>query len=460
MLAVAADARAQGAPQQCDLVFTNTPETRVTLVKQVSGQYNTFSGGGVVAHCQNQDVTLKADSAEYYSDLATVLLIGNVHYTETRAKVDSRRMTYYQNEQRLLAEGDVDAVLPSGSTMTGPRAEYFRAIPNVRPRTLLNATGRPHISLVQTDSTGKPAEPVKVVATTVKMDGDSLVYASGEVEIDRVDISARSDSAFLDGSREFARLMRAPIVRGKGTRPFTLQGSVIDVYSKQKQLQRVVAAQKAVAVSDSLRLTSDSIDLRVTANRLDRAFAWGKSRAHAVTPDRDILADSIDVFMPAQRVREVRAVRGAYAQSAPDTAKIRSGERDWLRGDTIVALFDSVPTADTTKRPRVREVVASGAAQSFYHMASRAGDPKRPAINYVRGREITVAFQDQAVNTVTVLDKAAGLYLEPSDSTRAAVAGPGAAQPTAGTPTRGTTRTPARRGRVPRPPTTPPTRSP
>jgi hypothetical protein len=101
-------------------------------------------------------------------------------------------------------------------------------------------------------------------------------------------------------------------------------------------------------------------------------------------------------------------------------------------------------------------------------MASRAGDPKRPAINYVRGREITVAFRDQAVNTVTVLEKAVGMYLEPSDSAQAAAAAraaaagaaaPGGARPAAGAPTRGGLRTPARRGRPPAS-TTPPTTRP
>ncbi len=417
LAALAVVGRAQ-APGGCQLHFTNTDATRFVSSKQPSGRYNTFSGGGVVADCVGQDVTLRADSAEYYEDQNLLLLIDNVHYSETRAKVDSRRMTYYGNEQRLLAEGDVSALLPSGSTMRGPRADYYRAVPGLRERTLLVAAGRPHLSLVQADSAGRPAEPVRVVASTIRMDGDSLIYAGGQVEIERVDITATADSAALDAGREFARLMRRPVVRSKGSRPFTLRGAVIDVYSSQRQLQRVVSATRADALSDSLHLTSDTIDLRVTANRLDRAFAWGKSRAHATTPDRDILADSIDVFMPAQRVREVRALRGAYAASATDSTKIRSGERDWLRGDTIVARFDSI-AADTSRQPPPREIVASGHASSLYQIASQRGDLGRPAINYVRGRLITVALRERTVSSVTVLDQAAGMYLEPSDSAAA-----------------------------------------
>jgi hypothetical protein len=190
-------------------------------------------------------------------------------------------------------------------------------------------------------------------------------------------------------------------------------------------------------VSEDLNLTSDTIDLRINANRLQRAYAWGSSRARATSPDRDIVADSIDILMPEQRVREVRAVRGAFAETAPDTATIRSGERDWLRGDTIVAHFDSAATADTARRPRLRELVADGHASSRYQIASDEGGPERPSINYVRGRQITVAMvpgPEQGVSTVTVRDQAAGVFLEPAAAGGGAQPRPAGAPPPGGTP--------------------------
>jgi len=191
---------------------------------------------------------------------------------------------------------------------------------------------------------------------------------------------------------------------------------VIDLYSSRRLLKRVIAARDAKAVSGELNLASDTIDLRVDANRLQRAFAWGASRAHAVSPDRDLVADSLDVVMPEQRVREVRAVRNAFAETLPDTGKIRSGERDWLRGDTILAYFDTSAVRDTSARPRLRELVARGRASSRYQVESEQGGPQRPSINYVRGRQITVAMNtgDQGVRTVNVLDQVAGLFLEPA----------------------------------------------
>jgi hypothetical protein len=131
------------------------------------------------------------------------------------------------------------------------------------------------------------------------------------------------------------------------------------------------------------------------------------------------VADSIDALLPGQRIRELRALRRAVARSAPDTVRIRSTERDELRGDTILARFDSAAAErDTTRNPPVRQIVAAGNASSLYQLASGGGRTAPPAINYVRGRLITVDFDSNQVQTVTVVDSAEGVYLEPSaDST-------------------------------------------
>jgi len=409
-------AQAAVTPERCVLQFESSDASgaRSTLNKLPSGQYNAYQGGGVTYSCIGQNNTLKADSAEYYGDLGVLYLIGNVHYTEPRAKVDSRRMTYWKNEERLLAEGDVVSTLPSGTTLRGPRAEYYRAIPNVRPRTKLIANGRPTISLVQVDSSGKKEPPVDVRADRVTMEADSLVYAAGSVDIVRPDLHATGDSAFMDSGSELARLMRGPAIEGKSERPFTLSGTTIDVHSRARRLERVVSLGNAKAVSQDLDLRADTIDLRVTENKLERAYAWGASGARAVSPTQLITADSLDVRLPGQRIRQVFAIRHAWARTDPDSNKIRSKERDWLRGDTIVAYFDSTAApGDTSSKPQLVQLIARGGAQSFYQIAVAGAPINKPAINYVRGRAITVALANRQVQRVSVTEKASGVYIEP-----------------------------------------------
>jgi len=155
--------------------------------------------------------------------------------------------------------------------------------------------------------------------------------------------------------------------------------------------------------------------------------------------------------MPGQRMREVRAVRNAYAESNPDSGVV-STQRDWLRGDTIVAHFDSIPPTDTVSKPKIREIVAEGNAQSFYQMKSSHGPVDKPTINYVRGRIIDILFEDRKVATVTVTDKATGVLVEPATASTA----PG--QTT--TPATPPATTPARPAGTPQTTTPPPARPP
>src|SRR5579863_648563 len=451
--------RAQEENKPCDLYTDATPTSHSNSVKLPSGKYNTFFAGGVIAHCRGQGNTLTSDSAEYYDEQQLLYLIGHVHYTEPRVTVDSHHMTYFVNEGRLVADTEVYAVMSSGTTMRGPHADYLRVIPGLRTRAQLTATGRPHMHLVQKDSASSAPDTAGVDADRVFMDGDSLVYASRRVIIKRTDLTATSDSAFMNQSTGYARLiLGSPTIVGHDkAHPFTLKGDLIDLFAANHQLTRVLAMQHGDALSKDMHLTSDTIDLRFDAKVLSRAFAWGESRARATTPERDILADSIDVIMPQQIIHQVRSIGKAYATSIHDSTHFKSKERDWMKGDTIISYFDTTSIHPRTanqqaaqspapgggvaakdhgpkavsdvasggaaaapaqdSQPEVKTVVAKVKARAFYQMAPRDKTQVRPALNYVRGRIITIDLVNRQVSMVTVIDSAAGVYLEPQSDT-------------------------------------------
>src|SRR6185295_12215533 len=265
------------------------------------------------------DVTLVADSAEIYDTIKLYYLFGNVHYREARVNIDADRVTYFLQEERILAEQNVRATMPSGSSMTGPQAEYLRPVAPIRQVARLNAIQRPTFTLVQKDSTGKQGDPATLLADRVSVIDDTVYYAGGNVEITRPDLHATSDSAYMNETKQYGRLLIRPQIEGKGDRKFILRGKAIDLFSKNRLVERVLSVDSAQAVSGDLDLRSDSIDLRVTDNKLSRAYSWGTTGARAVSPDRTITADSLDVSMPNQRVSEVHAIRRAYAETSPDT---------------------------------------------------------------------------------------------------------------------------------------------
>ena len=411
-------------PTPCELV--QQPMTRLTFDSLPGQGQVTFVGGGggsVIIKCPARGITLKGDSAEQFADHDQ--LIGHASFDDPRGHVTADFLNYFPADERVVGAGNVHARMASGSTLDGPQAEYRRAVPRIRPRPQMSAIARPTVNIIEKDSTGKPEPPLVVVANTIFVDGDSasLIYGGGQVTITRPDMSASGDTAMIDEGKEYMHLMRNPKLTGRKDRPFTLTGDLIDLYSRNRKLQRVIARARAVAVSDSMTLRSDTIDLRVRNELLDHAYAWGASRATVLSPSQYMIADSLDVTMPGQRVQLVRALNKAFAEGKPDTNRFvvaAPDTTDWLRGDTIVAHFDTAKAPrDTSQNPQIKQLVASGDASSLYHMAPSDSTQRRAAVNYVTARIITIDFDSQRVATVTTVDSVHGVFIEPrADSTR------------------------------------------
>jgi hypothetical protein len=409
-----------GAQDREKCFFDNTPGTHQTSTMLPSGQRNTFFGGGIVVRCPSRELRLRADSLESYGDEGRIFLIGRVHYDEPRLALTSDYLTYRQLTEHIFASSRVVARNPkSGSTLRGPALEYFRAMPD-RPATKIVAIQRPTVTLVQNDSAGKPSDTLTVVSDRLTMIGDSLVYAGGKVIMTRPEVVAKGDSVYINSERELMVLMREPSITGTKDRPFTLSGVRIEMTTRNRKLNRVLSMGQGKAVSQDMTLSSDTIELRIADDLLQRSIAWGPGRARVNSATQQIVADSIDVLMPGQRIRELHAIRGAIAEGQPDTVKFKADTVDWLRGDTIVARFDPVAADDTSNAVQLRELLARGTAKSYYHMAPADTSIRKAAINYVNGRQINVAFAQRRASKVTVVGKASGVYVEPKPETKAA----------------------------------------
>jgi hypothetical protein len=121
------------------------------------------------------------------------------------------------------------------------------------------------------------------------------------------------------------------------------------------------------------------------------------------------------IVLTNQRPREVRAIGGAVAKGVADTLRVKSTDRDMLRGDSLLAYFDTAQVpADTSKQTRIKEIRAFGNASSLFQIASKKGPTAPPALNYVRGQRIFVQFDTGSVRDVRVDSAASGLYLEPA----------------------------------------------
>lgn len=420
LLAAPPAAGAQRAERPCVLLITGpdagprTTRMRSEIIDS-TGLRNTYVGGSVDATCEGQGNRLLADSAEHFAAQGMLILYHNVRYTEERVTMSSDRMVYYTREERLVAEGNVKGRTASGTRFSGPYMEYFRASPGLRTENSWVATGRPFVRMSPSETGAEPgsdADSTDLTANVIRSRNDSLLFASGRVVLERHDMRATSDSAFVDNGEEHAQFLREPRIEGRGERAFTLVGTVIDAWSEQRKLERVVARHEAVATSDSLTLRSDTIDIRFVEQEIARIFAWG-TRARADAGAQVIEADSLDVEMPGQELRRLHALGAAVALSSPDSTRIVSEEQDWIVGDTLVAQFEQV-TDTAGARTALREVIATGGARALYQLPPPGGARGMPSLSYNRGRQITVQFDKGEMAQVRVSDQASGLYLEPA----------------------------------------------
>jgi len=202
---------------------------------------------------------------------------------------------------------------------------------------------------------------------------------------------------------------------GTGERAFTMVGREIDLWSRAQALERVLAAGEARVDGDSVVLRSDTVDVRIADEQMDRVMAWG-TRAFAEAQRQQMEADSIDMRMPRQILEQVQAFGRAMTRAEVDTARITSPDPDWIAGDTVIARFETVPRTptDTASTSRLTEVQAIGSARAFQQLASVERGKDRPNLSYNRGRIIVVRFEAGEVVRVDVQDRASGLYLEPA----------------------------------------------
>ncbi|MDQ3208739.1 MAG: hypothetical protein M3Q37_09055, partial [Gemmatimonadota bacterium] len=143
--------------------------------------------------------------------------------------------------------------------------------------------------------------------------------------------------------------------------------------------------------------------------------AWGDTiRPYATSPAYAMRADSLALDTPGQQLKEVRGFGAAWLGGTIDSI---SKQRDWMRGDTVVANFVQRDSAGT-RRAALSRIVARKGAQS-YHVSPSLKYPQRPSINYARGSVIVMTMSQAAkggVDRVDVRGQVDGIQLEAGET--------------------------------------------
>jgi lipopolysaccharide export system protein LptA len=408
-----APASAVGQGERC--VFQIDNVDRQGAVVETRQGTNYFAGGNVRLSCRGTSITMASDSVAAYGG-NVVQFIGRVKYRDSTLTMDADRGTYFKNRERWEARGRVVTKnLVSGSTLTGPALDYLRVVKGVRDTMEMFATGRPTIQYFPSDTAQAP-EPYVIVGDRVRLKGDQQIYAGGKVTVDRSDFASRSDSLRLNtGTGGDGSLVgRRPVLRGLGADSFSITGNRIDLKLEGRELTYLLAKGNSKAVNKEWELVADTIALDVNQRKLDQTLAWGDSlKPSATSAAYAMKADSLALDTPGQRLREVRGFGRAWLGG---TVYEPTKDRDWMRGDTVVARFAARDSAGT-RRAVLSRIEARKAAQS-YHLERNDRAPSRPSINYARGDVITVTMKNgpattgSGVERVDIRGKVDGIQLE------------------------------------------------
>ena len=406
------------AAQAGRCVFQITNVERQGAVVETPQGTNYFAGGNVKLGCRGMAVTMESDSVAAFGG-NVVHFIGHVKYRDSTLTMDADNGVYYKKGEKWEARGNVVTNnLRTGSKMTGPALDYFRVVRGVRDTLEMYATGRPRIEYASSSPGAPASEPYIVVADRVRMKGSERLWAGGKVTIDRSDFAAKGDSLRLDTGKagDGTLIGGNPTMRGLGRDSFNLTGKRLDLRLNQRELTYVIAKGNGHAVSKEWDLVADTIGLDIKSRRLEQTLAWGDSiRPYANSPAYAMRADSLALDTPGQQLKEVRGFGTAWLGGTIDQ---RTKQRDWIRGDTVVAQFVQRDSAGT-KRAALNRIVARKGAQSF-HLDPNPKFPDRPTINYSRG-DVIVMTMKQGVRTgvdrVDVQGQVDGVQLEASDAT-------------------------------------------
>jgi hypothetical protein len=404
VVAVAAVAPLSGQTARTCFVVVDSTGGVQRQIDVGRGYVRWYSGGGVWAHCRDQNTFWYSDSVAWYQDQDRFDMLGRVNFRDSTAQLTADRASYFLGQERLDAFGNTRLRnLVTRSVLRGPNLKYYRRLPGVRDTTLLTATQRPTIEYRSADDT-VGAEPYLIVADRVEMRGNTAARGWGRVTIDRSDFHGRSDSALLDTGVEAGRLMSQATVDGGITSGYHLAGRDIRFRLARKKLVWVQAEGQADATSLEWRLVADTVQFDLADDRIQSGNAWGDSlRPEATSLSTIMVADSLAITSPSQILEEVRGVGQSVARSRRDSTDT---EPDWVAGDTVTARFG--PT-DTGSRA-LSEILALGAARALYRVYPLGA--ATPDLSYSRGDRILARFAADRLLRVDVVGGADGVYLE------------------------------------------------
>ena len=314
-------------------------DTRSFTNRDVAGEHVTHLSGRYLWTCGS--AAMEADSAIKRDGPRQVELIGRVVYEDTIRTLKSDRLLYFQLSDFIIVEDNVELVrLVDGSTLTGPRVEFLRAVSGVDAFT--TAPGRPTVTFYPEH--GESGEPFEVEADVAVFAGEDEARFAGDAVISRSDFNARADTASLTREDGLGVMWGEPWIEAEGIR---LEGDTIRFRSENEELEEVRAIGGGYAAGENYEVRAEAIDIELDNRDVKHVWAHGEGLGEADSGSHVLYGDSLHFVMYRSQIDTAYSVGDAVA----------------IQRDTTVARPDTLagPTeSDSAAAPRDSAAAATG----------------------------------------------------------------------------------------------------
>jgi len=274
--------------------------------------------------------TLKAVQVVFYQRTRRLTATGNVIITQDTLEIRCQKALYLDNQEEAYFEGGVTLVdQASGSTVEGERGAYSE------PMGFSKVTGHP----VFTERDTSDSIRMQIFGQAIEYHtADHLAVARDSVVVIRGDLEATGD--LLEYNREdgWAVLSGSPKVYKNREE---IQGDKISMYFAGGDLNRVEVEGSAQAnmPSDSLYqdrmnwMRGQNMDLTVDNGQLTQALVRGQAQALYYPIEEgerqganQVSGDSITIWIENGEVARIKVVGGTQGTYYPEKMASRAGE--------------------------------------------------------------------------------------------------------------------------------------
>jgi hypothetical protein len=394
----------------------------------IVGNTNFFAGGNVRLSCRGQDVRLGGDSLASLGG-NVIILTTAAFYRDATLSVKADTLTYFKNGEQIQARGNVIArSMKSGSMLTGPHVDYFRAVNGLRDSAETVAIQRPTLRVFSArgliDSTKD--HPYVIVADRMRGFGGSEMRGAGNVTVDRDSLHGTGDSLFYRSGRlGTASLYGAPAsLRRLSSDSFQVEGREVRLGIDNESLREIQAFGDGHVTNGTSDIRGESVALTLTDEKLSQTLAWSSEpQATVHNAGYDVRGDSIAIDTPDEKIRELRVYRRGMVQNpldstaalpSTDTTGAAPRDRDTLWGERIIASFVQVDSAGT-EHTKLQQIEAVGSARSLFSRIVAKNGTTTPSINYTRADTIVVVMKggdSTGVSIVRAHGSVDGMQLE------------------------------------------------